>query len=82
MPLTIYMWNFARTQHPSSLSAEIGGPINRDLDQIFGNLFEPLEPPTPRREYTESPAATAVEPADADDELHFEEAEDQTEDAA
>lgn len=76
------MWNFARTQTRSSQRSEIETPVDRNFGQIFGNMFEPLEPPTPRRECVESPAATMVVPTDADNEVQFEESEELTENAA
>lgn len=82
----MHMWNFARTQTRSSQRVEtIETSVDRDLNAIFGNLFEPLEPPTPRREYTEAPPVAAVEPVDAGDTAAcemFEEPEELTEHAA
>lgn len=76
------MWNLARTQTRSSQRSEIETPVDRDLGKILGKLFEPLEPPTPRREYSECPAATAVVPALCDDAAQREESEEPTENAA
>ncbi|MEO7039858.1 MAG: hypothetical protein ABI186_07495 [Candidatus Elarobacter sp.] len=77
------MWNFARTQTRSSQRSEtIEAPTDRDLNKIFGNLFEPLEPPTPRREPFESVPLTAVAPPDAGDAAADEEMEDLTDNAA
>lgn len=80
MPYTTHMWNFARTQTRSDQRSEIETPVGRDLGKIFGHLFDPLEPPTPRREYVESPPVTAVVPADAA--AQFEAPEELTENAA
>lgn len=79
----MHMWNFARTQTRSSQRIEtIETYVDRDLNAIFGTLFEPLEPPTPRREHVESPPVTVMVSPDADDAAELDDAEELTETAA
>lgn len=78
----MHMWNFARTQPWVSQRSEIETSDDRDLGQILGKLFEPLEPQTPRREYIEALPVASVVPAETDDAVQFEEPEELTESAA
>jgi len=44
------MWNFARTQTPAKQRPTAIPVVACDLDRILkGGMFEPLEPPTPKR---------------------------------
>lgn len=45
-----HMWNFARTQTPAKQRPAPIPVVACDLDRIFKRgMFEPLEPPTPKR---------------------------------
>jgi hypothetical protein len=75
------MWKRARTQiHTSQRSQTIDTPDSRHLNTIFGNLFEPLEPPTPRRECMER--LTTVVATDACDGTRFDQTDALTDSAA
>ena len=44
------MWNFARTQTPAKQRPAAIPTVACDLDRILKRgMFEPLEPPTPKR---------------------------------